>query len=93
VDSGGIAANPLLKEGVCLLGFYSNHYRGKKLRNIIGFPLHARKLSAGILNSQQTILSRPKHALGSDKLAREASEAVSESAIIMHNRAADDTYK
>jgi len=62
-------------------------------RNPIGFPLHARKFSAGILNSQQTILSRPKQALGSDKLAREAPEAVSEAAIIMHYGAADDIYK
>jgi hypothetical protein len=66
---------------------------GKKLRNFIGFPLHPRKLSAGILISQHAILSRPKHTLGSDKLAREASEAVSEPAIIEHNRAAVDIHK
>jgi len=65
---------------------------GKKLRKIIGFPLHARNLSARILNSQQAILLRPKHALGAEKLPREAPAAVSEQTIIVHNRAADDTY-
>jgi hypothetical protein len=65
----------------------------KKVETIIGFPLHARKLSTGILNSQEAIRSRPKQALGSDKLARKAPEAVSEPAIITHNRAADDIYK
>ena len=69
------------------------HSALKKGEKYYRFPLHARKRSAGILNSQEAIRSRPKQALGSDKLAREASEAVSEPAIIMHNRAADDIYK
>jgi hypothetical protein len=65
---------------------------GKKFRKIIGFPLHARNLSARILNSQQAILLRPKHPLGFEKLTREASAAVFEPPIIVHNQTADDTY-
>jgi hypothetical protein len=65
----------------------------KKVKKYYRFPLHARKLSTGILNSPQAILSRSKLALGSDKLVREASEAVSEPAITMHNGVVDDIYK
>jgi hypothetical protein len=32
--------------------------------SLIAFPHHARKLSAGILNAREAILSRPKHVLG-----------------------------
>jgi hypothetical protein len=75
-----------------LPAFYSNHL-GKKLRNSIGFPLHARKFSAGNLNSRTAVLSPPKHALGFEKLVQEASEAVSEPAIIVPHWAAGEIFK
>jgi hypothetical protein len=90
--SGAIAPPDGQKEGVCFAYLLFQLLLGK-VEKYIAFPLHARELSGGNLNSQQAILSRPKHALGCDKLPRETSETVSEPAIIVHNEAADDIYK
>ena len=65
----------------------------KKVEKYYRFPLHPRKLSAGILNSQQAILSRQTVRLGSDKLARGASEAASEPELLCLTGRSDDIYK